>query len=161
MFRGFVSAVLLVGLTLTSAFAQPQRQSRPQNDSPHKRGIFKQLNLTESQQTQMQKLRIQLMKKQSQLRSKVQTLRLDTKELFLAEKVDRSALEKNVKAIGDVQEQMKLTLVDHWFEVNTMLTPEQQLVWKKHALVLGDQMREKMKTRGHKMMGERFDEEFE
>ncbi len=156
------NALVILALTCVVAFtvmAQPPgpRRHMPKQGPPHA-AMLKELNLTEAQDAQVQKNRIDLMKKQTQLRAKVQTLRLDTKELFLAEKPDRSAIEKNVKAISDAQEQMKLAMLDHWFAVNALLTPEQQKVWKKHALQMGNAMRERAKGMGQMLMQERFDE---
>lgn len=157
MIQRIVSTLLMIVFAVSSNFGQTPEPPRPPNDM-HQR-IFKKLNLTEAQETQMKKLRIELMKKQTQLHSKIQTLRLDNKGQFLADKVDRNAIEKNIKAITGLQEQLKLNMVDQWFAVNSILTPDQQKVWKNAAMEMGDKMRDGMKQRVRKMIRERVEEE--
>jgi hypothetical protein len=141
----FILTVAAFGLALA------QKQQRPKQErADGAEAIVRKLNLSESQELQMKKLRIELMKKQTQLRARIETLRLDNKELFLAEKIDRKAIEANVKSVSDVQEQMKLNFVDHWFSVNSMLNADQQKIWKKHAMDMGNQIR-RGNARGQQM----------
>lgn len=139
-----------------TALAQPPRGPMPQRGMipPHE-AIIEQLKLTEAQQDQMKKLRLDLMKKQTALRSKVQTLRLEIQEHFLADKIDRAAIEKNMNAISDAQHQMKLNMLAHWFDVNSILTPEQQKIWKNAPMAFGQQMRHGMREGMRRMMQHR------
>lgn len=156
MTRRIVSALLLIVCASTFTFAQPQRTPMQHKEMrPFREAIISKLNLTDAQETQMHKLRIELMKKQTQLRAKIQTLRLDSKELFLADKIDRKAIESNIKAVTDLQEQLKLNMLDFWFGVNSILTPEQQKVWKKAPM----ELQEHMKGRARGMMHERFQDD--
>jgi Spy/CpxP family protein refolding chaperone len=140
-----VNKNIFIVLLLMAIIALPAVSQHPRNAMPPRKGadlpLFKKLHLTESQEVQMKKLRLELMKKQTQLRARMQTLQFDNKEHFLADKVDRKAVENNVKSITDVQEQLRLNLVDHWFSVNAMLNPDQQKLWKEHAMQFGDQAR--------------------
>lgn len=148
MFKTTLATLAIVATFTATTLAQPrggQRRTMEKEIIGGPAMLKEKLNLTDEQETKMQKLRIELMKKQTQLRSRVQTLRLDSKELFLAEKVDRKGLESNVKAISDAQEQMKLNFVDHWFAVNAMLNADQQKIWKRHAMQMGERMREGMR----------------
>jgi Spy/CpxP family protein refolding chaperone len=160
MTKKMLSVVLLMAIATVSTFAQ--KGPGPQG-SPHanQKAIFKMLKLTDAQELQMQKLRLQLMKKQTQLRAKVQGLRLDNKELFLADKVDRKAVEGNVKSISDMQEQMKLNMIDHWFDVNTMLNADQQKLWKKHAIQMGEQLQERFRGAGQERVRMRIEKRFD
>lgn len=149
---------LLFALALAgTAVAQPGRgpMHRPHMPPAHE-ALIQKLNLTEAQQTQMKKLHLDLMKKQTLLRSRIQTLRLEIQEQFLADKVDRAAIEKNLKAISDAQHQMKMNMLDHWFQVNAILTPEQQKVWKEAPGMLGARMREGARQGMRGMMMHRF-----
>ena len=111
MTQRIVSAILLIVCASAFTFAQPQRGPMQHNEKqPFREAIIKKLNLTDVQETQMHKLRIEMMKKQTQLHAKIQTLRLDSKELFLADKIDRKAIESNIKAVTDQQEQLKLNM---------------------------------------------------
>lgn len=150
MFKKIFAIIAVAAMGLTTTLAQPP-DGPPQRmkDRPgQQEGFIKKLNLTDAQELQMKKLHIELMKKQTQLHSKIQTLRLDTKELFLADKVDRGAIEKNIKGISDAQEQIKLNFLDHWFAVNGILTADQQKTWRKAPMEFEKQMR----GRGREMM---------
>jgi Spy/CpxP family protein refolding chaperone len=161
MLRKTLVVLLLIVVATALSLAQVMRGPMAQRFGERHEALIKELKLTEAQETQMQKLRIELMKKQTQLRSRVQTLRLDSKELFLADKIDRKAIESNVKAVTDAQEQMKLNFIDHWFAVNQILTPDQQKIWKKHAMAMGERMRvgmrQGMQERIRMRMGQRSD----
>jgi Spy/CpxP family protein refolding chaperone len=89
---------------------------------------------------QIAKLRLDLEKKQAETQSKIHIVRLDLKGLFMAEKPDRGAIEKNLKTISDLQYQAKLNHVDHLFAVKGILTSEQQKIWKEHMMEQGDGM---------------------
>lgn len=149
---------LLFSLLITAtAVAQPGKGAmhRP-HTPPHHEALIQKLNLTEVQQTQMKKLHLDLMKKQTGLRSKIQTLKLEIQEQFLADKVDRVAIEKNLKAINDVQHQLKMNMLDHWFQVNAILTPEQQKIWKEAPSMFGMRMREGFHQSMRRLMMHRF-----
>jgi Spy/CpxP family protein refolding chaperone len=95
------------------------------------KNLKSELSLTAAQETDLQKLRIDLEKKQTQVQSKIRTERLDLKSLFLADNPDRAAIEKGLKTISDLQFQLKVNGLDHWYAVKSILTPEQQKTWKK------------------------------
>ncbi len=132
MFKTLFATIAVTVMAFTTILAQPpggppeRMNQRPGREE----GMMKKLNFTDAQELQMKKMRIELMKKQTQLHSRIQTFQLDTKGLFLSDKVDRSAIEKNIKGISDAQEQIKLNFLDHWFAVNGILTTDQQKIWK-------------------------------
>lgn len=138
-----IVAMLLAASTL--AFGQPQERQRmgDQMKQRHER-LVGALHLTDQQESQIKKLHLELERKQTQVRSKIQLARLDMKEIYLSDKIDRSALEKSLKQVSDLQYQQKLNFVDFWFSVNSMLTPEQQKTWKQHVGEMAGQMRQRM-----------------
>ncbi|MBX2992233.1 MAG: periplasmic heavy metal sensor [Bacteroidetes bacterium] len=141
MKRLLLFGTFLVIFAVTSTVAQPGRGPRAGAGIGQRHdAVLAKLDLTEAQQTQMEKLRIDMMKKQTELRSKIQSLRLDIKSAFLADKVDRNTIEKNIKAITAAQDQQKMNMLDHWFAVNNILTAEQQKIWKRHAATMGQHM---------------------
>ena len=105
------------------------------------------MHLTDQQESQVKKLHLELERKQAQVRSKMQLARLDMKEMYLSDKLDRSAIEKSVNQVSDLQKQMKMNFVDFWFSVNGILTPEQQKTWKNHLGEMAGEMRERMRER--------------
>ncbi len=95
------------------------------------KSLMGKLNLTDSQKDQISKLRYQFQKQQIQTRAKIADARLDLRQLLHSDSPDRSAVEKAVRAITDLQGQQKLNLVDHLFAVRAILTPEQQKTFKE------------------------------
>jgi Spy/CpxP family protein refolding chaperone len=137
-----VMAVLLSAL----AFGQMAQGGRQRGAQPGMREeMMKKLNLTEQQQTQMRKLRADLEKKNIQTTSKIQLARIDMRELILAEKPDRPALEKKLREITELQHQMKVDRLDHMLAVNALLTPEQQKSWRQGMNRPGEQRERRMR----------------
>jgi Spy/CpxP family protein refolding chaperone len=125
---------VLVALS-TFAFAQPrERTGRAQGQrAPAAAPRTDDLKLTAQQEQQMQKLRLDLQKKETQIDSQIRVQQLDMKGQFLEDKPDRSAIDKIQKNISDLEYQAKQARTDHWFAVLSILTPEQQKIWKRHA----------------------------
>ena len=129
---------------------------------PMKQEFMKELNLTDSQNEEFEKLVLAHRRKMIDTRAKLEQARLDMRELFTTAKPDRSAIEKALKATSDIQYRQRLDWTDHWFAVNAILTPDQQMIWKKHPNPmgrnrhgLGDRMRM------HGRMGDKYDNEDE
>ncbi len=132
-------------------FAQPPEQTRPMQRMREMRENLKtKLNLTDAQKKDLQKLRIDLEKKQTQVQAKIRMERLDLKELLLADNPDRSAIEKSLKTVSDLQYQQKLNMLDHAFAAKAVLTPEQQKTWKNEfGKLLGGMRGHRMGAMGH------------
>ncbi len=127
---------LATGVSLSSS--QPMMKERMMKERrEHRREMMEDLQLNNEQQAQMQKLHLQLEKKQAGIESEIKLRRLDLKEELIGANPDQAKIEKNIKAINDLQLQMKLTMVDHVFKAKAMLTPEQQKKFKQHLLRLG------------------------
>ena len=147
MMKQFVMTTLLAAALAAPSYAQPQAGPGPQGQGQRirieRRGMMDQLNLTEQQETQMQKLRLDMQKKQVALQSKIRMARLELKEIYLADNPEKSAIEKKMKEISDLQHQSKIARVDHQFAVKNILTAEQQKIWKKNVMNAGTDMRER------------------
>ena len=76
-------AVLLLMIATSLTFAQPRGMNRReiQPDDKPSAGMVRQLDLTDDQQPQFDKLTSALMKKQIGVRSKIQTARVDLHDL--------------------------------------------------------------------------------
>ena len=104
----------------------------------------------------MEKLRTELEKKQVTIHGKIAVLRVEMKELVQADNPDRNAIEKKMREVSDLQYQLKVNGLDHQFAVKGILTPEQQKIWKKHLLRMGEeQMGMEMERVGRMMRRER------
>jgi Spy/CpxP family protein refolding chaperone len=151
-----LQAILLMLGMAGLAFAQPgpgmgegmERHAGNEREPMHGRqDVMAKLNLSEDQQNQMQKLRIDLQKKQATVQSKIRLARLDIEELFMAATPDKGAIEKKMKEVSDLQYQEKLNGLDHMFAVKAILTPEQQKLWKEHMRNGGPELRERFMDR--------------
>jgi Spy/CpxP family protein refolding chaperone len=149
--KHLVVVALVAGLTLTAA-AQPGPGPGTGWGPRHERGEFlKTLNLTEQQQTQIAKLRLDMEKKQVAAQSKIRLARIELRELMQADAPDKAVVEKKLKEVSDAQHQMKQTMLDHLFAVRALLTSEQQKLWKQHManrmMGGGEPMRGRMERR--------------
>ena len=145
-----LAALFMIAAAVSLSFAQPGLGPGP-NAGPNARSMRQEmkakLNLTEAQETQMQKLRFDLEKKQTTVQSKIKLLRIDMKELLAGENPEKNAIEKKMKEVSDLQLQEKLNVLDHMFTVKGILTPEQQKIWKQHMKQMGPEMKERMMGR--------------
>jgi Spy/CpxP family protein refolding chaperone len=142
----------------TVAWAQPRHQGMrgegQKNDMcgngpmmMHERMIDR-LKLTDDQQKQFDKIHGDFQKKQIALRSKIQTMRVDLREMLRADQPDQAAIKSQIGEISKVQTDMKLNHVDLWFAVNKILTTDQQKIWKE--------MPRRGQMRGRGMFGPRM-----
>lgn len=122
-------ALLMVPLLgLAQQTPRPERAER----QPRMR-MMANLNLTETQQKQFDEMRFDLEKRMVAQRAKIAEARIELRQLFSQDKPDQSAINKKIQEVSRLQTEQKQLLVDHWFSVNKILTPEQQKVWK-HTL---------------------------
>jgi len=119
--------LLLLAASLTLA----QDRVMPQSRENVRGRILRELKLTDEQQKSIESLRFEMRKKSVEQQAGLKTARLELAELFKADQPNQSAIEKKVGEISQLQSQQRLLLVDHWFAVNKLLTPEQQKIWKK------------------------------
>lgn len=156
MMKRLILATAVSALCLAPALAQPGPDADQGRPGPGHRGMgrmermergergermdmmrerrgrmIEQLNLTDAQEVQMKKLRADHQKKQVALQAKVRIARIEMREMMDAAAPDRSAIEKKMKEVSDLQYQEKLAWLDHTFAVRAILTPEQIGVWKK------------------------------
>ncbi len=136
--------LLAAALAAGTLFAQPG----PGTPMPNPEGrdkLMEKLQLTDQQKDQMGKLRTQFQKSNEELASKLRLNRIDLRDLLQAEKPDKAAVQKNVKSATDLQQQMKLNMIDHMFAVREILTPQQQKIWKEHMARMIGEARERGK----------------
>ena len=141
MHRATLVLIACVLFASTNILAQPREHGKPERPLMEKRqAMLDELKLTSEQKTQIAKLRLEFEKRQVEMQSKIRIARLDLKSLFIADKPERAAIEKQLKTISDLQYQAKLNHVDHLFAVKGILTPDQQKIWKEHMMMPGDGM---------------------
>jgi Spy/CpxP family protein refolding chaperone len=123
-----LASILLVGTG--SALAQPPTdEDIPQ--ATRAKPFIGRLNLNDQQEKQVEQLRFDMQKQLIGVRGKLQTARLELRELLSADNPDKAAIEKKMNEIAQIRVQKESVRLDHWFQVNKLLTPEQQKVWKQ------------------------------
>ena len=155
MNRTHVALISAFIILVATSFAQPRMEHRGRPPiSDDREAMMDKLQLTDEQQIKAGKLRIDFQRQEAEVESKIRIARLDMKELFMAENLDRVSIEKKLKSISDLQYQMKLAHVNHLFAVREILTPEQRKVWKNHFVDSkkhGDRERPRMERRREMM----------
>jgi Spy/CpxP family protein refolding chaperone len=126
-FGGTMKNLLLAALFLFATIASASNPPQPQ----HRQRTNIKLNLTESQQEQFQKISFETQKKQIDLRAKAETARLELRRLMNAAVIDKSSIEKKFTEIASLHTALKMNRLNEWIDKNKILTPEQQLQWKK------------------------------
>ena len=127
----YVSIALLL-FVVSFASAQPRMRwggHMPQGGGRER--IAEKLNLTEDEQKQFDKLSSDLEKKQIALRSRIQTARVELRDLIRSDSPDQAKIEAKQSEISKLETDLKLNRTGFWFDVNKILTPEQQKEWKK------------------------------
>ena len=149
--------ILFFLLFSTVAWAQPRRMG----DGPRMRGMgmMQDLKLADDQRQQVDKFHSDLQKKQIALHAKIQALQVDLRDGFRDDKPDRAKIESKINDITKLQGEMKTNHLAFWFDVNKILTPEQQKVWKEKPMMMmnregGCGMRGPMHRMGMGMMGD-------
>jgi len=95
------------------------------------------MKLTDQQKKQVEQMRFDMEKQLVGVRAKMQTARLDLRQLLAADNPDKAAIETKMGEISQVALQVHSIRLNEWFEVNKILNPDQQKVWKemlKHPL---------------------------
>lgn len=131
---------LVVILILSTTLSWSQRMWTDDDHQLSMRGhgrIVENLKLTEDQQKQFDKIHTDLEKKQITLRSKLETMQVDLRDLIRSEKPDQGKIESQLSEISKTQNEMKMNRMGRWFGINKILTPEQQNIWKDHPIMIG------------------------
>ncbi len=116
----------LISLLLTGLLAA-------QPGPPHHR-MAAMLGLTQEQQTQVQKLRLDLQKELIPLRSEIRKLRGELKLVMTADNFDQGQMEKLVNKMSDLRAQIQKKRMLHHRAVRSLLTDEQKQKFDLHFL---------------------------
>lgn len=121
-----------------------------------KKGMLKELNLTDTQKEQFEKISFDTRKKQIELKAKLETSQLELQRLLAAESLDKSAVEKKMNELASSQVAMRMNHINGWSEKNKVLNADQQKIWKKmlrnHASAMNGRNAGRMKH-GRSMNG--------
>jgi len=136
-----VFVAIVLAIVNTNLYGQPA-------EGKGHRKLIAQLKLSEEQKKDFDKIHVDMEKQQIDQKAKNETARVELRQLLKAENPDKSAIEKKMNEIADLEVQMRMVKINFWFDINKLLTPEQQKTWK-NALEAGPEMKQKMmKHRG-------------
>jgi Spy/CpxP family protein refolding chaperone len=110
-------------------FASQSYAERGEMDAIHR--YMGKLKLSDQQTKDVQQIGFALAKQAIAQRAKIATARVELMQLFKADAPDQSAIEKKIGEISALSVELKTMKVRSWFDVNKLLTPEQQKTWKK------------------------------
>lgn len=139
------SIMLIITLFVISAFIYAQNAPKGPNW-----GIMGKLNLTDEQKTKVESFRLEFQKKQIAVRSKIQTARIELQQILSSDKLDKAAIEKKLNEISKLEVEQKMNFINHWEQVNQILTPEQKNIWKNTLKFFDSPMKKNMLKKGMK-----------
>ncbi len=94
------------------------------------RGMMRELNLTQEQQTKLRDMRqaerTEMQKERQEMRGQMQSFHQKENQLMLAKNFDQKAAEKLAKQMVDVQAAHRAEMMQKRFEMMNILTPEQK-----------------------------------
>jgi Spy/CpxP family protein refolding chaperone len=111
------------------------------SDGPAFHKVIGKLKLSDEQKKDVDKIKVDMEKQHVAQKAKIETARIELQELFKSDSPDKSAIEKKLNEIAELEVQMKMIKIDSWFTVNKLLTPEQQKTWRR-ALESGSRMKQ-------------------
>jgi len=138
--RRFLTGLFLILFTLSIANAQPgQGKNRGQFQPRPERGerMTELLDLTDAQEQQIDKIRLEHLKKMESSRSELQKLRSEYRLLLVADSYDKNKVKQKLAEIGAVQEKRELEKADHFAEIRKILTDEQKVKFDQFILSHG------------------------
>ena len=115
------------------------------------RQFFEELSLTDEQQKQVDDLRSAHQKSMIDHRAAIQKAQVEIRDLWNADSPNRSAIEKKMNEVADLRVKSATAMLDQWFAVNKILTPEQQKVWKKMPGMMAGKSGNRPMMRGMRM----------
>jgi len=131
--------LMILATAMVMAQGHDKGKDKPNKGPGYGRGrLMEELKLTADQQKQFDQMRTDLRKSGITNRSKIQLAMVDLHQLYSADAPDRAKIEDKTREIGKLQTDVKLARAGFWFDVNKILTPDQQKVWKKVPKMAAD-----------------------
>ncbi len=148
--KRFFSFIIVSLFLVSTTFAQPMPVQNPPMGpppQPHSQ-MYRALNLTDQQRSQIEDLHLTLQKKLVPLRADLQKLRSEYKLMLINDKVSESKLKAQLQKISDLRAQMAFEQAKTKRKIRALLNSEQKK--KFDAMILSGPKAQKMLKR--KMM---------
>jgi len=124
----FAVTILFAVITLSSPAQMHEMKSAPEHPL---KAVMAELQLTPDQKSQVQKIHFENQKKEIELKAKLETKQLEMRNMLMTDTPDKSSLEKAIQEVGSAETVLKINKMSGWFEINIILTPDQQKHWIK------------------------------
>lgn len=119
--------IIIAGLALVLIASMSFAQIFPYGGGAWSR-LYDDLKLTDEQKTKLQNLFFEFRKNQVDIAGKLSKARIELQQLLSAEKPDKSAIDKKIDEISGYMKEMTKNRVNHWMNVQQILTPEQRKI---------------------------------
>lgn len=117
--RAFIPALLVLFVSVNVM---------AQMDDPWPHGMrFRNLDLTEEQQAQIEEITTATMKEHLSVRSKLQTLKAELDELMIADTPNQGAIHRKIEEMSDLRAEMQKAQIDTRLRIRGLLTEEQRV----------------------------------
>ena len=126
--KRFFSFIILILFLASATFAQPMAAQNPPMGPPpqgHPQ-MYRALNLTDQQRSQIEDLHLALQKKLIPLRADLQKLRSEYKLMLINDKVSESKLKAQLQKISDLRAQMAFEQAKTKRKIRSLLNDEQK-----------------------------------
>jgi Spy/CpxP family protein refolding chaperone len=100
----------------------------------HEHGLFGIENLTDAQKKQIQDIRQEMEKAMVPLKAQLELKHAELNTLLVAEKPDKTAIDKKIDEIGTIRVQMGKKRIGNRLEIRELLTPEQRPKFDEQTL---------------------------
>jgi Spy/CpxP family protein refolding chaperone len=132
-----LSAVLLI--TLCTAFTyNAQTKDKVVKHSGSGHILSKDLNLTDTQKDQIDKLRYEHKKEVTDLRYEIKKNRIEIEELLKSSNLDENKIRSYVDKNSDLQAKIKKSALNLWFKTYNLLDDKQKETWRKESPLLNE-----------------------
>ncbi len=123
------SLIVAILVSATSLLAQEQQMKRPEGQPGNP--MAERMKLSDDQSNQIEKIRTDFQKQQISQRSKLETSRLELRELMRADNPDKGAIEKKINEVSQLGAQSQIGRFNQMLAIRKVLTPEQQKMMRE------------------------------
>ncbi|MCX6148974.1 MAG: periplasmic heavy metal sensor [Ignavibacteriales bacterium] len=141
-----ILAVTIVTFLSTNITAQQHKRGK---DLPGAKHLLKELNLTDQQKDDFDKLRSEHQKKAIDLKAEIQKLHVEMKDQLREKNINEEQILSLSKKVSELQAQLKESAIKMWLQSYKLLDDKQKEMWKQQGPMLGERMgmmRQKVKA---------------
>ncbi len=141
-----MAAIIAIGL-ISDSFAQMERMKMREKMRDK---IEERLNLTDTQKSKIEDLRISHQKKMIDLKANLEKKEVELNALRRSEKLNRSDFLKLTKEISEIKNTMAAERANHQMDIYELLDDNQKKIWREMKPEFGMKDRKQMKIHRHR-----------